>query len=487
MNNYHQRIKVAYSGGNVNKYMSKRLSDAAEDGMTDNLYDELERDAIDASDVGVESDRDYNIYFFVSSLVDDILLDTFNKKISPEDKKELCRFILSHKNDKNYKLDNLTDYRILIHKWLCDSLSKKAHPNISGKNIKDPTYLIDKWIDAIKKIYSIIHTNNIGRRDAFDYVTSDWDADERSKFDNWMKYYESGNTEKYNVKTAQFKNVFGAEIPIPSTLLNRREQSNSPIPISTYKANLEPTKKEIDVENAKQFKAQMRSRLYSFRKLLEKYHDILSKQNIDQIYDELFALEKSVGKLNVYASLRDRAILSANRIKIFGFPEGADMLEKFAAEPAVGQGVMSALPQTGSKEPNLPPQSTSMAGIQDVINRLESIGKNLKSRDMIRELASIDILLNEMGMASYFPELSDSQAKLIEAYGYASNKVEAIIAKLRGSGPSKPKKTKEEATPDTINPLPIKQSPPTPAQKPMETGEIMDKPVGKVENRLPIK
>ena len=62
---------------------------------------------------------------------------------------------------------------------------------------------------------------------------------------------------------------------------------------------------------------------------------------------------------------------------------------------------------------------------------------------MIRELATIDILLNELGLASYFTELTDAQSHLIEAFGYASNKVESAISKLRGTDKENKKEEKE--------------------------------------------
>ena len=179
--------------------------------------------------------------------------------------------------------------------------------------------------------------------------------------------------------------------------------------------------------------------------------------------------------------MQDCIIRSANRIRKFGLIEGAELLEKTAAEPAVGTDVLKSMPQGISDQPNLPPSQTSTFNIKTTIDRLEGLSKTLKSRDMIRELASIDILLNELGLASYFPELTDAQAHLIEAFGYASNKVESIIAKLRGSGPSKPKPP--EAKPPVATPL--KAEPVAPPQKPMDTGEIMNKPVGEVKTELP--
>jgi len=408
-------------------------------------------------------------------------------KIGPGQKKDLCHYMMSHNGGGEYNFNNLTDYRLLTHKWLCDRLSKKAYPNISGKENRESLFDIDKWIGLLKDIYASIHSEGIGRHAAIDHFTADWDADEKQSFVNWMRYYEEGTTEKYNVKTAKFiKEAFDGPA-IPEAWTQREDRADDKMYMSTRQQKREQTKREQELDKARAFKTKMRGRLRAFKRLVEKYNDVLPKQNVDDIYDEIYKLEKSVSKLDVYASLQDCVIRSANRLTKFGFHEGADFLHKLAEEPAAGTEVIESMPPAGSKEPDLPPQG-ALGNVQNIINRLEAISKALKSRDMIRELAGIDILLNEMGMASYFPELTDAQAKLIESFGYASNKVEGIVAKLRGSGVSKPAPAAPEApapAPMPVAPAQPEVPPAAPAVKPIETGELLAKPVGEVKKQLP--
>lgn len=483
---YVEKIVQAYKDGQLNKYMAKRLLSAVERGITDSLSDELVQDAQYASDVGVESDKDYNVYFFLGRFADDILDDTFGMKVEPERKKDLCHFVMSHKNDENYKLDDLTDYRLLVHKWLCDRLSKKAYPNISGKENREQVHDVDKWISTLKNIYASLHAKQLDRHAAIDYFTEDWDTDEKQKFINWMRYYESGTTEKYNVKTAKFiKEAFEPETPFPQSWVNREDRADDKMQMSSNrKEKREQTRREKELVKAKAYKSKMRSRLRAFKRLLERYNDILPKQDLDKVYDELYSLEKGISKLDVYASMKDCVIRSANRMSKFGFAEGADYLYKVAEEPAIEK--------TPDESPELPAQG-DQGGITSIINQLEDISMKLKSRDMIRELASIDIMLHELGMASYFPELSFAQSKLIESFGYASNKVEDIVAKLRGSGKSKPDtgdqwgsyKKPTKLTPKS-RPLPVPSpAKPAPPTKPIDTGELMAKPVGEVQKKLP--
>jgi hypothetical protein len=231
----------------------------------------------------------------------------------------------------------------------------------------------------------------------------------------------------------------------------------------------------------------MKSRLRSLRRLLDKFNDVMSAHELDSVYDEINALEKSISRLNVYATMEDCVIRTANKFKAIGFDEGADFLTKVAE----GEDVVESLPApVETPQPDLP-QGGALVSLQTVISRLEGVSKMLKSRDAIRELASIDILLNELGLASYFPELTDAQAKLIESFGYASNKIESIVAKLRGTSktpsmPAGPKTPPMPKAPEAPMPMPGVEMPAAkPKPEPIRTEEVAEKPVGTVERKLP--
>jgi len=228
----------------------------------------------------------------------------------------------------------------------------------------------------------------------------------------------------------------------------------------------------------------MKSRMMSMRRLLDKYNDILPHQSVEQVQDEMYTLDKSLSKLNIYSSVQDRIIRAAHKMKNVGWPEGAEILYKIADEPPIPAPeteVIESLPEPVSSAPDLPQGSESLIDVQTIITRLEGVSKKLKSRDTIRELASIDILLNELGMASFFPELTDAQSKLIESYGYSSNKVESIVAKLRGTGttrsmergpeaPAKGPLQTPPALPQNIDKRPLQEQPVAPVQKELPTG-----------------
>ena len=58
----------------------------------------------------------------------------------------------------------------------------------------------------------------------------------------------------------------------------------------------------------------------------------------------------------------------------------------------------------------------------------------LADRRVIRLLAEFDILLDKLGLATMFPELAESQAKLIDSYGYALTRVTKMLGMLANTG-----------------------------------------------------
>lgn len=491
MNDYSEKIMSAYKAGEINSYMAERLMKATEFGMTDQLLDDAMDDAKKSSDFGVESDRDHNLKFFILHFSDDMLDDTFGIKLEPDDKDEMCRYMLNFKDDDKYNFKDLTDFRVLMHKWLSRKHNKKAYPNTMGRTERDPVYDRIKWANTIKIIYSLVKEKNIDKESAIKFSTLDWDSDEIYKFTNWLRYYESGNTEKYNVKTADIQKD-ALDINLPSYLLDPNTRSNKlPSQLQPLEEQeQQKTRKEEMLDQAKKYRFKMKSRLLSLKRLVNKYNDVLPHQDIALILDEMHALEKSFSKLNIYASMQDCTVRAANRIRKIGFSEAADFLIKCAQET-----LLESLPEATTDKPGEAPGKPAV-NVNAIVDRLEGVSKKLKSRDTIRELASIDILLNEMGMASYFPEITDAQAKLIEAYGYSSNKIESIVAKLRGTGgniETKPSVQKNTTAPEIQPMLPPTEElvlPPPPAkptEEPINTDELRSKPVGEVKKTLPTR
>jgi hypothetical protein len=71
--------------------------------------------------------------------------------------------------------------------------------------------------------------------------------------------------------------------------------------------------------------------------------------------------------------------------------------------------------------------------VQDVIDKLESVNKIYRTRELSRQLALVDIMLNKLQIAPYFPSLGESISKQFDANNYIQTRLDEIISKLRGT------------------------------------------------------
>ena len=71
--------------------------------------------------------------------------------------------------------------------------------------------------------------------------------------------------------------------------------------------------------------------------------------------------------------------------------------------------------------------------IADIVNKLEDLTNLFKNREIPRQLAIVDLMLDRVGLSSVFSELSEASGKSIEANNYILSRIEDILSKLRGS------------------------------------------------------
>lgn len=73
--------------------------------------------------------------------------------------------------------------------------------------------------------------------------------------------------------------------------------------------------------------------------------------------------------------------------------------------------------------------------IADVVAKLEDVAKIYKTREVPRQLSVIDMMLDSLGLASYFPSLSEAINKSLESNNYISTRLDEVLSRLRGSVP----------------------------------------------------
>lgn len=71
--------------------------------------------------------------------------------------------------------------------------------------------------------------------------------------------------------------------------------------------------------------------------------------------------------------------------------------------------------------------------VDDVVGKLEDLAKIFKTREVPRQLAFVDMMLDTLGISSFFPSLAEATNKSLESNQYILTRVEDILSKLRGT------------------------------------------------------
>lgn len=78
-------------------------------------------------------------------------------------------------------------------------------------------------------------------------------------------------------------------------------------------------------------------------------------------------------------------------------------------------------------------QALSNVKIKDIVTRLEGIASMFKNRQIARQLSIIDLMMDSVGIAPFFPGLGEAMKSALESNQYCQTRVEEILAKLRGT------------------------------------------------------
>lgn len=78
-------------------------------------------------------------------------------------------------------------------------------------------------------------------------------------------------------------------------------------------------------------------------------------------------------------------------------------------------------------------QALSSVGVEDIVSRLEGIASMFKNREIARQLSIIDLMMDKVGIAPFFPTLAEAMRSALESNQYCQSRIEEILAKLRGT------------------------------------------------------
>lgn len=88
---------------------------------------------------------------------------------------------------------------------------------------------------------------------------------------------------------------------------------------------------------------------------------------------------------------------------------------------------------SGKDFDNLVDRAFTNLTISDVVNKLEELAKIFKVREVPRQLAMIDMMLDRLGLASLFPTLAEAMNKSLDSNQYIASRIDDILSRLRGT------------------------------------------------------
>lgn len=503
---HHQFVSGAINGA-IFSYMQKIAGDVDDSNAI--LFDTHIKKM---SAWGAKTIQDCEQYFQIFAHAPNAFEQIVHAPISSSELDALCKYAFLHRNKYDLSIKHNLSKLVLDFTKENIDLIKSSHPNNMGIESAEPTnrYNVDKWIQTMRYIYDTANTNNLPLDNITKQVTAKWDENERINFQRWMRYYQEGNYNKYNVKTAQF-------------FQNRQEQGQTP-DLGQVKSLLNDTtfpKPDATAEKRKRLddaRRKLRGRLKSVEELIEQYRDVLPKDISATIRKDVYDLKEKILGLELKASIVDSINRTSNQLRKHGFIEGAQALKKIAQEvaedkltaptapettaipspdpdietPVIGkpatelkkdaptiESIPSGLEPASEKDNIRVPEVNiggddieipdfSSATHRDALQKLEEINKVISERKVVRALAAVDIILGQLGIASYFPQLSEAQSKLMDAFNYAGTRVAETIGQMRGGSGG-----------------PIAATPPKPKEETVEVSEEVEKPVGEVVSGPP--
>lgn len=471
-------------------YLDDLMSEFTKEGINQELQNLLDDDINFLSELNVKNDRQRNLAFYLDHFCDDLCTE-FGYKV--DDRKPVIIRAFYYLKD----LDNidLTKIRAGILKALREIYNKKvAYPNTAGvneSNIQNEAN-ISLWVNTLKEIYLAVRAGE-NRQDVFQRITEGWSPMEKSNFEAWARYYEKGDHEKYNIKTAA---------SWPMSFLDESEETNDEKLVEKPIA-----KKQKSPEDMKRA---LISRLNSAEKLLYSFVHVWPNDVYNRLHQGLSDLKREIMMMRTASSMRDRIIRTASLWELNGFLEGASELRKIAQPPEsdITSQIEKALtgrefedtdkaemakenkPALPAEMPEMPPGMTmplegpgdtteeqmpgglemppagveenlppieqppsegmpeekeekgdidvveenpyAGATVQDVLEVLQPLSQKLREREFIRDLSKADMMLDALNIASHFPELGEAQAKALELNIYVGSRVEKVIVKLKG-------------------------------------------------------
>jgi len=453
----------------INNYFRNKIINMDEDDK-DALMPIAKR-AVYLTEIGISSDEELAKYIFLAKEA-----GRMNVRISRSEASDLI---------KNSVDAGDILYKLLRNKISSSKLKKIAYPNpgLSPDNMSEEVDL-NKWLDIVHKIYKDCRNNVRTKESALDFYSNNLDREEKQKFLRWFDFFSSGQHLKYSSnKEEQMKkeSIFQSGLVGNGFYTQESNGYNASgksggnnMPGDSFASSSLPDKGEVSLDSDKPNKDWKK---YVNRALIRIYNLLLqdpSIDNFDEMAKPLFELTRIVKNSASKETVSDVTYKTASIFKRAGHNDHADFLYKVSqeieqAEPlqeAEQAPPQAAPPEAAQEVPGGPSQQEAKSGVEvpepdavepvklrdiepipgpkegeydgivgnvnleDAAKKLDEVAGMLADRRIIRQLAEFDIMLDKIGIASMFPELAESQSKLIDAFSYALTRVTKMMGQL---------------------------------------------------------
>lgn len=385
----------------------------------------------------------YNIYKFSSK--------EFNKDV----------FNAAIKISREIEPKNLNDFYSILFRCAKQKsgMTKVAYPQLPliSSDDYDGQFDLDKWSNLVYKIYDAALSKDMSLENAIDYYSSSLNKEkgEDIKFKKWITYYLSEENKKYSMRNDIMKKKSDYQFGVsPSNFYYPATKPMSILEDETpVKRKLENNIEEASkTESIKQWREKLDNAIRRIDKLLRNAENLLGAEASTELAKSLHDFDMNVRKIKHQITASDLTYNTADKFKKLGFKQGYDILIKTAQE--VSQPIDEVAPELPQQQQASPSEQGSVDPIEriyentsgakegeyeklsqpieltDAIGKLEEIAARLSDRRVIRLLAEFDIMLDKIGIASMFPELAESQSKLIDSYSYSLVRVTKMLGML---------------------------------------------------------
>lgn len=443
-------------------YALDQLYAIDEKGMTEDLWNLAKDDTKWINNIGAKNNRQRNLLFYLDNFCDDLCEELGRKNYNREEVISKCFDYL--KNRKNININDIKDVISVIE--------KKAYPNMMDYIVPRPERDLDKWVETLRLIH-LATLQGTAREEAKERLTEDWDPMEKTDFDSWMGYYERGDQDKY--KTADlYPSFMKPEEELPKKKVFTPEDKKRSLVSRLDAAD------RLLRDFANVWPPAVWNRLHQALNDLKR--EIMMLRSASTM-DDVIVKTANIWNRNGFSE-------GANILYKIAQGDVADEIEKaltgkeYKSEPTAGQaeemapplGPAGEAPDVGLEAPPaggapdvgleappaeageaLPPPEMPPAGetqpeikeehkpeenpykdisVADVITVLEPVQQTINSRDIVRELSKADMMLDSLGLASYFTELGEIMSKTLELSTYIGPRIDKVISRLK-SGDSK--------------------------------------------------